>query len=411
MKGSLRYLLGWGLCSLSWMTLDTGGAERRDQTNRSAALEALCQRLEIRAGAVVADVGCGEGLDTMVFARVVGERGTVLAQEIDTTKLQKVLETAGQQGLSQVVPVLGQSDDPRLPDGLADLIYMNRVFHHFSRPQAMLERLWHDLKPGGFLVVVDQQKGPLTDWTAMARREQEHHWTGETTVVRLAREAGFLFHDVLDDLWHERQPFVLAFRRPAGPRATGDPDLPRPPDAEWLIRSLPLAELEGAVVFCGLDQGRGVVPLLRAKLPRANRWFELILEEWALTREEVPGGIPELDTEILRTDKGDLEVPEGVQVGMVLFVDSYHRVWEPASMLQRLRERMGASGWVAIADRRGPEGESRRLASHRRRISTERVVEELGLAGFELHRPLPAPDGDRFLLLFRPNALPGSEQP
>jgi len=93
--------------------------------------------------------------------------------------------------------VLGQSQDPRLPDGFADLVYMNRVFHHFAQPQAMLERLWFDLKPGGFLVIVDREKGPLTHWAPVARREKEHHWTGETTVVRVAREAGFLFHDGL----------------------------------------------------------------------------------------------------------------------------------------------------------------------------------------------------------------------
>lgn len=79
----------------------------------------------------------------------------------------------------------------------------------------MLQRLWHDLQPGGYLVIVDQQEGPLRDWVPFERREEEHHWTGETTVVRLAREAGFLFHDALDDLWHERQPFVPFRPRPS----------------------------------------------------------------------------------------------------------------------------------------------------------------------------------------------------
>ena len=128
-------------------------------TNRAKAVQNLCLRLGIGPGSVVADVGCGEGPDTLVFASVVGEKGTVLAQELDANKLKKVVEAADKRGLHQVVAVLGQSDDPRLPDGFCDLIYMNRVFHHFSRPRDMLNRLWTDLKPGGYLVIVDQQEG------------------------------------------------------------------------------------------------------------------------------------------------------------------------------------------------------------------------------------------------------------
>jgi tRNA A58 N-methylase Trm61 len=90
--------------------------ENRSITNRADSLRAICQRLGVGPGAVVADVGCGDGPDSMVFATVVGERGTVLAQEIDTAKLKKVVETADKRGLHQIVPVLGQSDDPRLPD-------------------------------------------------------------------------------------------------------------------------------------------------------------------------------------------------------------------------------------------------------------------------------------------------------
>lgn len=337
----------------------------------------------------------------MVFARIVGETGTVLAQEIDADKLKTVVQVAGKNGLPQITPVLGQSDDPRLPDGLAHLIYMNRVFHHFAKPQAMLRRLWRDLRPGGVLVIVDQQKGPLTDWAPMESREDQHRWTGETTVVRLAREAGFEFHDVLDDVWHEPQPFVLAFRKPAAPSAAaGDPDLPGPLDATRLIHGLPLAEVTGAVAFCGLDGGRAVAPALRERLPISGRLFDVILDEWAISREELPVGAPVPGTEILRADKGNIQLPEGAPLGAVVFVDSYHRLWEPLALLRRLRERMPASGWVAVVDREGPDGESRRLAGHRRRVSAELVSNEMREAGFQLRRNLPAPTEDRYALLF-----------
>jgi ubiquinone/menaquinone biosynthesis C-methylase UbiE len=374
-------------------------------TNRSNAIKALCARLEIGPGAVVADVGCGDGPDTMVFAAIVGERGTVLAQEIDTAKLKNVVETADKRGFHQVVPVLGQSEDPHLPDGYANLIYMNRVFHHFARPQAMLQHLLADLKPGGWLVIVDQQKGPLTDWTPVESREKQHHWTSELTVVRLAREAGFLFHDVLDDLWFEKPPFVLVFRKPVKPvRQIGDPDPARLLDADAVVKLLPLPQAgNGSVVFCGLDAGREVLPVLKAKAPTSSRFFDLVLEEWALSKEELPPAAQTPGVEILRTEKGDLALPADVQPGLVLFVDAYQRLWDPAPLLRRLKQQMPESGRLVVLDRKGPEAEPRRLANHRRRISPTLVTEEMRKAGFQLQRKLPAPEKDRFILVFAPD--------
>ena len=67
-------------------------AEFERPTNRTRSLQAVCQRLGIGPGAVIADVGCGYGPDTLIFADIVGARGTVLAQEIDASKLAKVLK-------------------------------------------------------------------------------------------------------------------------------------------------------------------------------------------------------------------------------------------------------------------------------------------------------------------------------
>jgi len=403
------------LCSfLACVTQNLRGAEeQRGSTNRVHAVQSLCAKLGIGPGAVIADVGCGDGPDTMVFAAVVGERGTVFAQDIDPDRLKKVVGTADQKGFHNVVAVLGQSDDPRLPDGFSDLIYMNRVFHHFSAPREMLKRMWVDLKPGGYLVVVDQQKGPLTDWTPVEKREKEHHWTGETTVVRLAREAGFLFYDVLDRLWHEKEPFVLVFRRPANVQEpAGDPDPAQPLDASAIVQELPLSELgTNTAFFCGLDKGRAVLPVLKSKLPDATQVFDLLPEEWALSSEELPSNAPLAGVEVLRTHRSDVAFPEGGCPRLVLFVDAYHRLWDPAPLLRHLKQQMPGSILLAVVDRKGPDGELRRLAGHHRRISSKLVVEEMRQKGFELQQTLSPPVDDRFFLLFGLKSPTGDGQP
>jgi SAM-dependent methyltransferase len=382
-------------------------------TNRADAVQAVCQRLGIGAGAVVADVGCGEGTDVMTFASVVGPGGTVLAEEIDTAKLKTVLQAAAQRRLYQVVPVLGESQDPRLPDGFVDLIWMHRVFHHLVYPQAMLKRMWQDLKQGGWLVIVDQQKGPPTDWPPMESREKKHQWTAETTVVRLAREAGFLFYDALDELWHEAQPFVLAFRKPPLPaQPAGDPDLPEPLDAPALLRALPLDPPERSVaLFVGLDHGRAVAPVLRQRLPSSIRLFDVVLQEWAVSSEELPPGSPIPGVELLRMQKGNLPLPSDLQVGLVLFVDAYHRLWDPVPLLRQLHQHMLPAGRAVVLDRRGPKAEPRRLAGHRRRLASEVVTEDMRQAGFALRQTLAPPSPDRYLLVFEPKALAEEAKP
>ncbi len=379
-------------------------APGQTHTNRSEALQALCQKLGVGLGAVVADVGCGDGPDTMVFASVVGPKGVVFAQEIEAAKLSNVVKNTEKRSFSQVTPVLGHSEDPRLPDGSADLIYMNRVFHHFSRPAAMLERMRSDLKPGGFLAIVDQEKGPLTDWTPVDKREKQHHWTAETAVVRLAREAGFLFHDEPDELWHEKQPFVLVFRKPVQPaRTAGDPDRPRDLDVTRLVEALPLAAArDRAVVFVGLDAGRPVLPALRAALPASARLIDVTLEEWALSREETPAGGSIPGVEPARKEKNELALPADTRVELALFVDAYHRVWDPAPVLKALRARLTDTGLVAVVDRKGPHPEARRLANHRRRVAPQQVEADLRQAGFEPRGAVRAPARDRFFLLFGP---------
>lgn len=405
--------LAWALVGLVGALAVCGAPAAAATTARAEALRALCRRLSIGPGATVADVGCGEGADAMVLADIVGEQGTVLAEEIDAAKLKKVVETAAQRGLHQVVPVLGESKDPHLPDGFVDLIYLNRVFHHFSYPRAMLERMRQDLRPGGWLVIVDQQKGPPTDWAPMESREKQHQWTAETSVVRLAREAGFLFGDALEDLWHEREPFVLAFRKPLQPSPVpGDPDLPRPLEPAAVVEALPPTALKSsAAVFVGLDRGRVVAPVLRQRLPDSARVFDVILAEWALSRQELPPDGPVPGLEVLRMDNGRLPLPAGTQPGLVLFVDAYHRLWDPLPLLRQLKDQVPPHGLIAAVERHGPQSEPRRLAGHRRRLAPQILTEDMQQAGFRLRQSLRGPTEDRYFLLFEPNPATSEAKP
>jgi len=111
--------------------------------------------LKISKGAVVGDVGAGSGYMTLRLARLVGPEGRVYAVDVQPGMLQILQQNAAKAKRDNVVPVLGTFDDPRLPAGALDLIIMVDVYHEFSEPQKMLQRMREALKPGGRLVLFE----------------------------------------------------------------------------------------------------------------------------------------------------------------------------------------------------------------------------------------------------------------
>ena len=381
-----------------------GADAAKEDQQRAEAIRKLCQALGVGPGAAIADIGCGGGVDTVTFASVVGPTGRVYAEEIAAGALTNMIKKVRALNLEQVIPLLGQSADPCLPPGALDLEYMHLVFHHFAHPREMLHRLWLGLKPGGRLVIIDREKGPLRRWVEDETREKKHIWTGETAVVRLARESGFLFEQAREDLWYEKEPFVLVFRKPArSAAALLDPDPALPFQADAVVKTLGLSKRKHAkLAFFGLDQSRDLLPALQKKLGRRAAIYDVVLEEWAISTNEIPATPAGVKVQVLRTLQGKLP-PSADQLtfGAVVFADAYHRLWEPAKLLDQLRARLAKDARVVVLDRTGPAGEARRIAGHQRRMAPALVRDDFAHAGFELVTELKPPAPDRFLLRFR----------
>lgn len=176
---------------------------------------------------------------------------------------------------------MGRKDDPCLPSNSVDLVYMNHVYHHLAKSREMLRGIWHALRPGGHLVVVDRQLGTLHDWIPRELREKKHFWIAETTVVREAREEGFAFVECAEQYWHAKDDFVLIFQCPKeldNPSSDPDPFLPISVEQCSDI-FLPLARLYRNPVIVALGQARElIVPILENS---SGEVLEIILEEWA----------------------------------------------------------------------------------------------------------------------------------
>jgi ubiquinone/menaquinone biosynthesis C-methylase UbiE len=117
--------------------------------------EKLLKALDLKPGMVVADVGAGSGYHAFLMAPLVGDKGKVIASDIQPEMLAMIEEKAKKQNVTNVETVRGTAKDPKLPAGGVDLILMVDVYHEFEFPFEMTEKLVAALKPGGKLVFVE----------------------------------------------------------------------------------------------------------------------------------------------------------------------------------------------------------------------------------------------------------------
>jgi ubiquinone/menaquinone biosynthesis C-methylase UbiE len=135
----------------------------------------------------------------------VGDTGKVYAVDIQQGMLDLLQAALGRERITNVVPVLGGIDDPRLPADSLDLILMVDVYHEFSQPQTMLQRMRTALKPGGRLVLLEYR---AEDPDVPIR--PEHKMTKAQVKLEVEHE-GFKQQRVYDDLpWQH----LIVFTKP-----------------------------------------------------------------------------------------------------------------------------------------------------------------------------------------------------
>ena len=120
--------------------------------------ETVMRLADIREGMYVADIGAGQGYYTVRLAPLVGEEGRVLAQDIVPETVSTLARRVHRENLDNVAVKLGKPNDPMLPDGSFDRIFMIHMYHEIEMPS---EFLWHvraDLERGGRVVVVDADR-------------------------------------------------------------------------------------------------------------------------------------------------------------------------------------------------------------------------------------------------------------
>jgi precorrin-6B methylase 2 len=129
----------------------------RPEREEEERLTLLMEALKLQPGMHVADIGAGSGVISVMIAKRIGD-GKVFAVDIQQEMLDALEEKCRLFNVTNVEPVLGTTQSPRLAASSVDLAIMVDVYHEFDFPYEMLKEISASLKPGGRVAFVEYRK-------------------------------------------------------------------------------------------------------------------------------------------------------------------------------------------------------------------------------------------------------------
>ncbi len=157
--------------------------ERLERPERVARLQIdyIIEKLALKPGDIVVDIGAGAGVFTLPLARAVGPKGTVYAVEIDQGFLDHIEQRAREQQVMNVRTVLGKFADPNLPTRDIDLALFHDVLHHIEDRAGYLTALARYMKPTGRVAIIElpADGSHREDPKLVVTREQVDRWMAD----------------------------------------------------------------------------------------------------------------------------------------------------------------------------------------------------------------------------------------
>ena len=140
------------------------GARWLERTEREdeERLTLLVRSLKLKPGMIVADIGAGSGVISMLMAEQLLPDGKVMAVDIQQEMLDRLADNCKKRGVTNIVPVKGETKSPNLKPGSVDLIILVDVYHEFEFPYEMTLEMSKSLKPGGRIAWVEYRKEDRT---------------------------------------------------------------------------------------------------------------------------------------------------------------------------------------------------------------------------------------------------------
>jgi SAM-dependent methyltransferase len=132
-------------------------SDERTRDERGEAARVL-DRLDVRPGMRVADIGAGDGYYTVRLARRLGHGATIYAEDVMAAYLERLRARLARENIIGVTVIHGAPRDPKLPRAAVDLAILAHMYHEIENPYEFLYRLRPSLAPRARVAIVDLDK-------------------------------------------------------------------------------------------------------------------------------------------------------------------------------------------------------------------------------------------------------------
>lgn len=172
----------------------------------------LLEKLALRSGSSVLDIGCGTGMLGREVINIIGETGQYFG--IDPSA-ERIAVACSKNSYQNAVYQCGRAEDLSfIASNSIDIVYLNWVFHWVPDKSMVLEQILRVLKPNGKLgitlpckelrhivklnSIIDQvlEREPYKDFVKIEQSAQKQNNLTTTELIQLLISSGFKFQDV-----------------------------------------------------------------------------------------------------------------------------------------------------------------------------------------------------------------------
>ena len=120
------------------------------------------ERMQLQAGDVVLDVGCGTGLSFPLIEQRIGGEGTIVGIDLSPEMLGRARERIGSAGWQNITLIASAVEDAEIPVEVDAVLF--HFIHDIMRSPPALQNVFGHVKAGGRIVSAGARWGP---WWAL----------------------------------------------------------------------------------------------------------------------------------------------------------------------------------------------------------------------------------------------------
>lgn len=201
-EGIGKFYLGREIAKV--MGHEGAGWLERDSRSYGERPDLAIAALDLKPTDIVADIGAGTGYFSFRINPLIPE-GKVLAVDVQPEMLDLIEFVKKQENITNVETILGEVNDPKLPESQVNLALMVDAYHEFEYPREMMLGIVKGLQPGGRVVLLEYRgENPLIMIKGL-------HKMTEKQVKKEMEAVGLVFEENKDIL---PQQHFLVFRKP-----------------------------------------------------------------------------------------------------------------------------------------------------------------------------------------------------